>query len=221
MSRWPAPLRIACLLAVGGLASPAHADDAPARRAWAPEEQEFLLGRYDQVGRLAVVRDLWWRRAATAPPPAPEASQALPDLGDGGPPLAIPPPAEPGGWPLLVALLSDRVRRETRGSAGLPRESPLAALLPPSDPTRPSPESSATDDLVVHALSLEEYVYRRGPPEQDPDTAVSGPARAAAEQAHDLRRGAFQLGLLTLAGLMLLSLLAGWIAGRGPTRNAP
>lgn len=229
MRRWPASPLIACLLAAGGPAALAHADDAAERRALAPEEEEFLVGRYDQVGRLAGVRDGWWRRAARAPEPAAAGSQALPDLGDGEPPLAIPPPAEPGGWATLVALLRDRVRRETRGSDGLPGESPLAALLaallPPVDPSRPHPGPTTADDLIAHALSLQAYVYRRGPAEQDPDPAVSGPARAAAQEAQGLRRGAFVLGLLILAGLLVLTLVAGWIAGlepaHKPLRNAP
>ena len=144
------------LLALATLASgPATAeDDAGAPwRAWV--QKEFLQGRLDQpfvdaalweaedpvaLWPLAL-RDLWWR-----PAPDPDrrrhyegAARSAPEvlqppyqwLLDGGAEAFPAPPAASDPWPVLTALILDRQRRERRGRAGLPDESPLALMAFP------------------------------------------------------------------------------------------
>jgi len=153
---------IALLATMGASAAGAEDKAADARRA---AEQTFLEGRCEDVEAVLEerldtpaarhrtgwwpisLRGRWWRGGGSvsgplSAQPLDEASmqwrrwlvadhtqgphRAFPDFAGGG--------EDP--YPVLTALIRDRQRRETRGHAGLPEESPLVLLAPLYDPKK-------------------------------------------------------------------------------------
>jgi len=137
---------------------------APAARAegLSPEvrhavEIAFFQGRYEDVRRLLEgvttpedrwpleVLDSWWRGPATQPPPVGE------HAGGGE-----------GPYPLVAALVRERVRRERDGGAGLPEKGPVEAWWVEHEPGLTDPEHvllRQVYDMMIRNLRGDEDAY--------------------------------------------------------------
>lgn len=148
-----APLRViasatlAALAALGALGPRRAAADPASPEARARAERAFLDGRFDDMDAAVgagttladaeplAVRDLWWRpRAGYTPPALAPDDRSLSArrlrwlLGDGrsrAEAYPRPGPDETDPYPLLTALVEERLRRETVGADGLPEAHPL------------------------------------------------------------------------------------------------
>lgn len=217
---------MAFLLAIAlgdlGLAQGASAEELP-EYVHATAEGKFLAGRLQDLAgvldKASTPRDRfplvlaahWWRRSpgdlpdASTQPASLDAKRLLwafrggfeppyPGYGSGG--------AEEEPYPLLRALIDDRIRRETQGAQGLPEEGPLAAYLQRSEGDRPKNE--AWDLRNGMEMMIRNY---RG----DADPADEFRRDRAARALHDRNR---LLYLTSLAAFMVLSFVGLLIAGR-------
>jgi hypothetical protein len=204
-----------------GPALPAHAgDDKLPDQVRADAEYAVLDGRpQDLYAVLAnhrqdygpfplILANYWWRKTP-APAVRPDAAGALSDperwafLGRSEAPY----PAAPGGgavdpYPLLRALIADRIQRETHGSAGLPAASPLAAYLEATGGGRDKDEAQ----FIGFALEMMTRSYIG-----DDNAAEAFRADAAARKLHDRNRLLFLTGL---GALLVLSFVATLVVGR-------
>jgi len=189
----------------------------------ATAERKFLAGRLEDLplvldgartaqDRLPLILAAhWWRRT----PGAAAADSVQPDdlasrrvawaragLFEPPYPLAGSGGAEAEPYPLLRALIEDRIRRETQGAKGLPEEGPLAAYLkaPGRTPTR-----EETWDLKnTMRMMIRSY---RG--DRDPAEEFRSDRRARA--LHDQNRLIY---LTSLAALMVLSFVGLLVVSR-------
>jgi len=200
-------------------AGPEPLPDAVHRRA----EDAFVVGRLDDLdailgtGTAAVdleplaVRDLFWRPTD----PRPTLPVAADDRGlsarrvtwlgrlalqrTGGAEVRSPYPGpeanETDAYPRLTALVRDRLRRESVGARGLPRESPLSGI---SDP-----------DIEAFQTWYARRAYE-GPldtdlPEEDRRAEAAQRAQVAEIGARNVRLG---------VGALLVLVVGAWLGGR-------
>ncbi|MDA1193855.1 MAG: hypothetical protein O2894_01585, partial [Planctomycetota bacterium] len=123
----------------------------------------------------------------------------------------LPAAGEEEPYPLIDALVRDRIRRETLGAAGLPEDGPLARYAAAHDGGR-TPEEAW---VLTYAMDMQRrcYVGYEDPLQTD-----------AADQAADrLRLQARLFYLATLGATIVLSFFGALVVGRRrdePTRPA-
>ncbi len=198
--------------------------------AWLRPVPERAEGIGDENARLAAMaeamyplalRDLWWRTTSDPDVVAlyrrsGEQARGLTArrlgwiLGGGDGPYPEASGGETDGWPVLTTLVLDRLRRERRGKAGLPAESPLA--------TRPPPDAwehwwtRYTDDYLGWWMRR---AYEGDVPETLDDVLIR--ERADLERlAAAVKRRNLILAVLTAVGLVVLTLVVGF---RRPRRE--
>lgn len=162
------------LAVLASLATPARAEDGLPDELRMNAEHAFLDGRLQD---LPVILDPattptdrfplalaahWWRRT-----PQTAGSAGAPGEGLGGARIAWaragrykPPYPLPGGgardpYPLITALVLDRIQRETVGAKGLPENSPLEAYLAATGGGR----TRAEGEVVQFALAMQRRSY--------------------------------------------------------------
>ncbi len=206
------------VLLLGGLTD-ASADDLPdAVRADAeyalldgrPQDLDSVLANHRRgYGPFPWVLARHWWRKSPAPAVVAGSTKAMTDAErwafEGS--SELPYPAPPGGgavdpYPLLRALINDRLLRETQGSAGLPEASPLAAYLMATGGGRDKDEGR----FIGFALDMMTRSYRG-----DDDAAEEFRADAAARKLQDQNR---LLYLTSLGALLVLTFVATLVVGR-------
>lgn len=213
------------LVAVGGLllTGTAHAEVSETVRRMAERAflegrlgdlDEILAGATSQADRLPVLlRDHWWRPRPGRKPAALQPETGLDDLARArlawlrAPAPKPPYPTAGGGgdpYPVITALVQDRLRRETRGHEGLPEDGPLEALAGRLDP----------EERRREIYFLAERTH------QQMEDAYGGPAPYPGQaedvaQAAELRSRNGTLAALSLLVFLLLPILLGRFAFRG------
>ncbi len=214
---------VVAMLALLACASAVHAKELPEsiRRM---ADRAFLEGRLDDlddiltaaeepIDRLPLlVRDTWWRMAGRA-----GVRRAASNAGDAlimkrlewlklpeASAWPVPRDGEADPYPILTALIQDRVRREWKGHEGLPQDGPLKALAGRLDKRREKRTIWFLDRSSSHMMSV---AYRGVSPHPDQVTAD--------REAEDLRARNGLLAALALLGFLLVPTLIAGVAFRG------
>jgi hypothetical protein len=220
-------VRLLVLLAAVLAATPAVLADGLPPEARRGAEQEFLIGRPDLLeDRLEgaetaedlfpfALRDLWWRggpdaevragfEAAAAGATGVTARRYAWLLGGGAGPYPAATGEDP--WPVLTALVEERLRRERDGPEGLPGAGPLARLEAPASwaPWYTEWRAYVLEDVQASAYGGGERAVRAARPEEE----------AARERARALARRNAWAAAVTAAAFVGLVLLLGGRASR-------